>query len=199
LYAQPSVSCDYKRYDVADPTYNEHCAPSILITFINMVLFKKADVTVAPCKPTMFEGQDYLQPVLVLMAAVCVPWMLFIKPFILKNQNEKKIALEGPHVKTDHVHADLESGQGTETSTPQDETQAVPRPAPAASQGGGGGHGHGEEFDFSEIFIHQAIHTIEYVLGSVSHTASYLRLWALSLAHARKFLYTDFGGCCLLT
>ncbi|EGK97124.1 AGAP003711-PC [Anopheles gambiae str. PEST] len=145
-----------------DVVYSEGCAPSILITFINMVLFKAPDEHTGDCSPYMFAGQSGLQKFLVVVALLCVPWMLLAKPIlIMRGRKEAAVSV--------FIETLDDSG-----------TQAGQQPA----QQQGGGHGHDNE-EMSEIFIHQGIHTIEYVLGSVSHTASYLRLWALSLAHAQ--------------
>ncbi|XP_064549483.1 V-type proton ATPase 116 kDa subunit a 1 isoform X1 [Drosophila montana] len=136
----------------------EACAPSILITFIDMVLFKTSKPPGKNCEVYMFWGQPFFQTVFVLIALACIPVMLLGKP--IKIMQARKLANVQPIT---GGSSDAEVG--------------------GMSNGGGGGH-HDEE-EMSEIFIHQGIHTIEYVLGSVSHTASYLRLWALSLAHAQ--------------
>ncbi|KAK4835598.1 hypothetical protein QYF36_011808 [Acer negundo] len=108
----------------------------------------------------LFPGQKTAQLVLLLLALVSVPWMLFPKPFLLKKQHENR-----------HQGESYALIQSTDDSL-QSETNHNSH-----------GHGH-EEFEFSEVFVHQLIHTIEFVLGAVSNTASYLRLWALSLAHS---------------
>ncbi|KAK4771773.1 hypothetical protein SAY86_013548 [Trapa natans] len=106
----------------------------------------------------LFPGQDRLQQVLLLLALVSVPWMLLPKPFLLKKQHEKR--------HQGHSYTQLET---TDESFQLEQSHDS--------------HVH-EEFQFGEVFVHQLIHTIEFVLGAVSNTASYLRLWALSLAHS---------------
>lgn len=140
------------------------CAPSVLITFINMVLFKPAPKA-GKCEQWMYAGQGGLQEFLVVVALLCIPWMLLAKPIMYMREQKKQ-------------HYQL-NNHGTENGDVEGGVGAI-QPTGAVVQSG-----HKEEEDMVEMFIHQGIHTIEYVLGSVSHTASYLRLWALSLAHAQ--------------
>ncbi|XP_066253495.1 V-type proton ATPase 116 kDa subunit a 1 isoform X2 [Euwallacea similis] len=155
-----------------DFTVGTRCAPSILITFINMVLMKDTPFENKCLTSNMYAGQQGIQKFLLFCAFICIPWMLLAKPMMIARS--RKAAALHP-VNHNQLHSATENGD-TEQPIHNNTSQT-----PVAAQGGGE---HDDE-PMSEIYIHQGIHTIEYVLGSISHTASYLRLWALSLAHAQ--------------
>lgn len=142
------------RYDA----HTSQKAPSILIHFIGMFLFDYDDSSNAP----LYGHQQEVQTFFVIIALVSVPWMLLIKPFILRAKHQKS------QLQSFTIHEDAMEGPSAKKTAGAHGTK----------------EGHEEEFNFGDIFVHQAIHTIEYCLGCISNTASYLRLWALSLAHA---------------
>lgn len=107
----------------------------------------------------LWPGSVELAQTLMGYTMLAVPIMLLPKPFVLLYQHNSK------------------QEKGDNLVTIDEET------GPSSNH-----HGHGEDFEFGEIFIHQIIETIEFVLGTVSHTASYLRIWALSLAHQQLSL-----------
>jgi len=123
--------------------------PFLLNVMIQMFL---SPVTLLP-ENKLFDGQHGLQIFLVILAVVCVPWMLLTKPFIMRRRHQVFMMSVPTGDEEEEVAVDSH-------------------------------HGVGADFDFGEMFIKQSIHTIEFVLGAISNTASYLRLWALSLAHS---------------
>ncbi|XP_076764209.1 V-type ATPase subunit a family protein Vha100-2 isoform X2 [Xylocopa sonorina] len=155
-------------YDASstDHAFSPTCAPSVLITFINMILMGHTDMPEG-CSEFMFPGQGVLQMVCIVIAALCIPVMLFGKPIhFLITRNKKK---EGKVLSNGTTSQDIElQTEGLQSGPSTTEAAAV--------------H---ENDSFGEVMIHQGIHTIEYVLSTISHTASYLRLWALSLAHGQ--------------
>ncbi|XP_018419384.1 PREDICTED: V-type proton ATPase 116 kDa subunit a isoform X2 [Nanorana parkeri] len=143
-------------------------APSLLIHFINMFLFSY-DNDDKNTSHMLYSGQMGLQCFIVVCAMLCVPWMLVLKPFMLRRQY-----LRRKHLGT-HNFGGIRVGNG-----PTEEDAEIIQHDQLSMHSE-----EGEEFNFGDIVVHQAIHTIEYCLGCISNTASYLRLWALSLAHAQ--------------
>ncbi|XP_042200377.1 V-type proton ATPase 116 kDa subunit a2 isoform X2 [Callorhinchus milii] len=137
--------------------WDSDVAPSLLVNFIDMFFFMSPS-------SELYHGQAVVQKVLVVLALISIPVLLLGKPLLLYCQHRART----------HRHRflggyqSLEEANGSINRLDCDDDQ-IPE----------------DEFDFADVFMHQAIHTIEYCLGCISNTASYLRLWALSLAHAQ--------------
>lgn len=143
----------YKWCTATNPGANN---PSLITTLVNIALAPG----VVDETQRLYQTEDNpdlqanVQLIILLVAFVCVPWMLIPKPLIENCQNKRKLAQMEQNGHS-HSHDDDDDDE----------------------------EGHHEVHSCADLFIHQVIETIEYVLGCISNTASYLRLWALSLAH----------------
>uniref|UniRef100_A0A8V5FVT3 V-type proton ATPase subunit a n=1 Tax=Melopsittacus undulatus TaxID=13146 RepID=A0A8V5FVT3_MELUD len=144
-------------------------APSILIHFIDMFLF-----TSNPENLPLYPGQVPVQTVLVVLALVSVPILLLGTP-LYQWCRQRKARMGHPMVVGAGEQEPLLEGQevGSSVNVTMEDVES------------GGQSPEAEHQDLAELLMHQTIHTIEYCLGCISNTASYLRLWALSLAHAQ--------------
>ncbi|PLN85219.1 vacuolar ATPase 98 kDa subunit [Aspergillus taichungensis] len=145
---------------------------------LNMLIFMF--LSPGTVEEPLYKGQATVQVLLLLLAVAQVPLMLFFKPFYLRWEHNRARALGyrglGEQSRVSALDDDGGDMNGGRDSMASDSENV----AMIAQDLDDEEH---EEFEFSEVMIHQVIHTIEFCLNCISHTASYLRLWALSLAH----------------
>ena len=154
-------------------------APSIITHLINIVI-KGGSVENMPLwggqvQATGRYQQENFHSFLLVVLVILIPIMILPKPFLDYRKYKKK--------KDERLLQEVNINNDD-------------RNYPEEDQGSGGGLSneiyanqiHIKEYEsnksFMDFFINQIIYSIEFILGSISNTASYLRLWALSLAHA---------------
>ena len=143
---------------------NASQAPSIITILMNLAL-KLGSVDGKPVWGTL-ELEQFINKILFLVSILCIPVMLMVKPWIKIYNQRQKEKMEEENPENNNI-MELINNNYKELFLDYIKEQQ------------------NNNESSMDIIVHQIIETIEFVLGCVSNTASYLRLWALSLAHSQ--------------
>lgn len=107
-----------------------------------------------------YPGQFYIQMLLLSIFILSVPWMMVSYPIVclMKKRKQKRMLINQNENK---INKNLEMKSDNIA------------------------HNEHEEESLMDTAIHTGIETIEFNLGLISNISSYLRIWAVSLAHSQ--------------
>jgi V-type H+-transporting ATPase subunit a len=148
-------SVDWKVIDDSPPSQSSR-PPSLLNMLIYMFL------SPGTIEEPLYRGQKPVQVLLLLLAVVCVPILLLLKPLYLRWEHNRARALGYRGIsESTRVSAldgdDEDEGNGNDISGGRESFNTDEGVALITEEIRGEEH---EEFEFSDVMIHQVIHTI---------------------------------------